>query len=345
MLSISDFIIAVVSAFVISWITTPFLKKIAEKFEILDKPNESHKSQVKAIPYLGGVALVFSVVCVTFFGTALRFNGESTFVSLAVFILLPALLLSVVGLVDDIKKLSPTSRFVVQTIAGVFTAIALVSTKTAGSPIGLFWFDFLISILWIVGIANSINFLDNHDGGAAGIVATSSFFLFVLAQMSSQSLIAALSIAMCGACLGFLVWNKHPASIYMGDAGALFLGTLLAGILVRFNPDTGNRFASFLMPVLLVAIPILDTSVAVFSRIVRGKSPFNGGRDHLSHRLLRIGYSSANAPRILWLYSSIFGSTTVVIALSNELLQTYLSFLAIGFWVLLFAKFWRIPHE
>jgi UDP-GlcNAc:undecaprenyl-phosphate GlcNAc-1-phosphate transferase len=321
------------------------MRKIAQTFRIFDKPNEHHKTHRIAIPYLGGLAIIISVVSVSSVGTIIGFNKEPAYLNLAVYIILPALVLSIVGLVDDIKKLTPRSRFVVQTIAGLFTATALVFTNTAGTPLGIFWLDYLISILWIVGIANSINFLDNHDGGAAGIVAVSSFFLFLLAEAGSQFLIAALALALCGSCLGFLIWNKHPASIYMGDAGALFLGTLLAGLLVRFNPESGNRFASFLMPIFLVAIPILDTSIAVISRMARKKSPFEGGRDHLSHRLMRKGFSASNTPRILWSLSGIFGIGTLILANLPEIFQSFFSLVLMILWLSLFRYFWKVSHE
>ena len=340
-----DLFLSMSTSFCLTCIATPILRTTAERLGIIDKPDENHKSHSKAVPYLGGLAIVFGVTSVTVIGTTLRFRGDIIFLHLALYVLLPAMVLSIVGLVDDIKKLSPSSRFFVQTLAGVFTASVLVNSDNAGTPLGIVWVDFLISVLWIIGITNSVNFLDNHDGGAAGVVAISSFLLFILAQMSDQTLIAALSLTLSAACLGFLVWNRYPASIYMGDAGALFLGTLLAGLLIRFDPESENRFASFAMPFLLVAVPILDTSIAVVSRIVRKKSPFEGGRDHLSHRLMRRGFSITTTPRILWALSLVFGILTIIIASSSYILQTYLTIGGIVFWILSFRYFWNIPHE
>jgi UDP-GlcNAc:undecaprenyl-phosphate/decaprenyl-phosphate GlcNAc-1-phosphate transferase len=164
----------------------------------------------------------------------------------------------------------------------------LILNDNIGNPTGITVLDAAITVLWIVGICNSINFFDNLDGGAAGTVAITAISLTYLAITGDQYFIAALSIVVAGSTLGFLIWNRAPARIYMGDAGALFLGLLIATLTVRFKPSADNSLTSFAIPVLLLAIPILDTTVAVLSRFRRKVSPFQGGKDHLSHRLVRI---------------------------------------------------------
>ena len=124
--------------------------------------------------------------------------------------------------------------------------------------------------MWVVGICNSINFFDNLDGGAAGTTAISSIALSIVTIQNGQLFIAGLALVVAGSTLGFLIWNKSPARIYMGDAGALFLGLLMATLTLRFEPSTINSITSFALPVLLLAVPILDTSVAVLSRLRRG---------------------------------------------------------------------------
>jgi UDP-GlcNAc:undecaprenyl-phosphate GlcNAc-1-phosphate transferase len=142
-----------------------------------------------------------------------------------------------------------------------------------------------------------------------------------------------------GATLGFLIWNKSPARIYMGDAGALFLGVLIATIAVRLNPETDSRFASFAIPILLLAIPILDTTVAVISRLRRGVSPFQGGKDHLSHRLIRTGLSRKVTAILLWLLSAIFAVIAIIISL--DLFVNKFAVLSFGIilWVFLLVVF------
>jgi UDP-GlcNAc:undecaprenyl-phosphate GlcNAc-1-phosphate transferase len=153
------------------------------------------------------------------------------------------------------------------------------------------------------------------DGGAAGTVAITAISLTYLAITGDQYFIAALSIVVAGSTLGFLIWNRAPARIYMGDAGALFLGLLIATLTVRFKPSTDNSVSSFAIPVLLLAIPILDTTVAVFSRLRRKVSPFQGGKDHLSHRLVRYGLSRKVAAIVLWSLSALYGLFAVLISM------------------------------
>jgi UDP-GlcNAc:undecaprenyl-phosphate GlcNAc-1-phosphate transferase len=250
-------------------------------------------------------------------------------------------LLGLIGLWDDIRNLPPLPRFIAQTFAGVFTASILIITDNIGNPTGSSIFDSIITVVWIVGICNSINFFDNLDGGAAGTVAISSIALAYLALNGDQYLIAALSVVTAGSTLGFLVWNKSPAKIYMGDAGALFLGVLLATLTVRFDPTAQTQLGSFLIPVFLLAIPILDTTVAVLSRIRRHLSPFQGGQDHLSHRLIRSGLTRKTSAIILWSLSGLFAGASVLLSNTS---QSYTNCLLIGAgltWILLFIGFFR----
>ena len=192
-----------------------------------------------------------------------------------------------------------------------------------------------------MGICNSINFFDNLDGGAAGTVAISSIGLAYMAINGDQYLIAALAIVTSGSTLGFLVWNKSPAKIYMGDAGALFLGVLLATLTIRFEPKSATQIGSYLTPLFLLAIPILDTSVAVFSRIRRHISPFQGGQDHLSHRLIRSGISRKQSAFILWALSGLFATVSILLSQLSASASNYLLAGALVAWITLFIKFFK----
>jgi UDP-GlcNAc:undecaprenyl-phosphate GlcNAc-1-phosphate transferase len=249
--------------------------------------------------------------------------------------------LGLIGLWDDMKNLPPLPRFVAQTIAGVFTAVLLVATENVGNPTGSEIFDTMFTIVWVVGICNSINFFDNLDGGAAGTVAVSSIALAILALSGDQYLIAALATVTAGATLGFLIWNKSPARIYMGDAGALFLGVLLATLTIRLNPETQTQIGSYFTPVFLLAVPILDTTVAVLSRIKRHISPFQGGQDHLSHRLIRAGLTRRKAALSLWTLSALFAAVAILISQVSEMVEIWLITGSALLWILLFVLFFR----
>jgi UDP-GlcNAc:undecaprenyl-phosphate GlcNAc-1-phosphate transferase len=314
------------------------MKQIALKTGIVDQPNQSHKTHTNAVPYLGGVAIILTIVMTTLAGaTFIDLNRDT--ITLALSVIVPALFLGVIGLIDDIRQLTPVSRFIAQTLTGIFTATFLIITSTVGSPTGIKGLDFLITVFWIVGVTNSINFFDNHDGGASGAVAIASLGLFFLASVSGQYFIAALSIVLSGACVGFLFWNRNPARIYMGDAGALFLGMMIASLLVRFDPIPINRLASFSIPIFILAIPILDTSVAVLSRLRRGKSPFEGGKDHLSHRLTRLGLTRKATAFTLWLLTGFYGLIAVVISSASYRFEGLLVFVGLMSWLALFCFF------
>ena len=330
--------------FVISYlfvgVLTPIMRRIAIATDVVDRPNSSHKSHKKPVPYLGGVAIIIGVVTVSYSASLFSEFTSSTF-WLATSVLGPALLLGLIGLWDDLKNLPPLPRFIAQSVAGIFTASILIVTNNVGNPTGSKIFDSIITVIWVVGICNSINFFDNLDGGAAGTVAISAIALAFLALDGDQYLIAALATVTAGATLGFLVWNKSPAKIYMGDAGALFLGVLLATLTVRFQPTTNTQLGAYLTPVFLLAIPIMDTSVAVVSRLRRHLSPFQGGQDHLSHRLIRFGLSRKQSAFVLWALCGLFASIAILLSKSTQQISLFLIFGSLIFWIMLFALFFR----
>jgi len=345
-LSISslEYFLLFVSSYALVGILTPLMRRIAISKNILDRPDSTHKSHTSPTPYLGGVAITIGVLIITYSALIMSGAGANNF-WLATSLLGPAVVIGVIGLWDDIKNLHPLPRFIGQSIAGVVVASILILTNNLGNPTGSTLLDIFITVFWIVGICNSINFFDNLDGGAAGTTAISAIALCILTLSNGQTYLAALSLVIAGATLGFLIWNKSPARIYMGDAGALFLGVLLATLTIRLNPDTQTQFASLITPMLLLAIPILDTSVAVFSRIQRGISPFKGGQDHLSHRLIRHGVSRKKAAISLWSLSALFGLLAVILTVVNKNLESSITITSLLFWLILFIGFSRTTHE
>jgi len=335
-----DYFYLFVISYVLVGVLTPLMRKIALAQGVLDRPNSAHKSHKNPVPYLGGIAIIIGVVIVSYIALISNKFTWSNF-WLATSILGPAIAMGLVGLWDDLKSLNPLPRFIGQSIAGIFVAIILILNDNIGNPTGITALDVAITVLWIVGICNSINFFDNLDGGAAGTVAITAISLTYLAITGDQYFIAALSIVVAGSTLGFLIWNRAPARIYMGDAGALFLGLLIATLTVRFNPSTDNLLTSFAIPVLLLAIPILDTTVAVLSRLRRKVSPFQGGKDHLSHRLVRAGLSRRLSAVTLWSLTGLFGFFAVLISRLSNGYEVTVGLIAIAFWLLLFISFFR----
>jgi UDP-GlcNAc:undecaprenyl-phosphate GlcNAc-1-phosphate transferase len=322
---------------------TPLIRQFAISREILDHPNSAHKSHLNPIPYLGGVAIILGIVLVTYL--AILFSNLSlSNVLLATSLIMPALAMGLIGLWDDIRSLHPFPRFIGQTISGVVVAILLILTNNFGNPTGSMIIDLFITSFWIVGICNSINFFDNLDGGAAGTTAVSALAITYLAINNNQTFIGSLSIVVAGACLGFLIWNRPPARIYMGDAGALFLGVLIATLTIRLKPSTETSIASFATPVLILAVPILDTSVAVISRLKRKVSPFQGGKDHLSHRLIKMGISRKTTALLLCILSSFFALLAILMNTSFPVHEYFFVMLAALIWILLFGAFLNLKE-
>ena len=339
-----EYFLLFISSYALVGILTPLMRRIAISKEILDRPDSNHKSHTSPTPYLGGVAVAIGVLIVTYSALIMSGAGANNF-WLATSLLGPAVAIGVIGLLDDIKNLHPLPRFIGQSISGVVVASLLIFTNNLGNPTGSTLLDVFITILWIVGICNSINFFDNVDGGAAGTTAISTIAICILTLSNGQIFLAALSLVVAGATLGFLIWNKSPAKIYMGDAGALFLGVLIATLAIRLNPETQTQLASFTTPILLLAIPLLDTCVAVFSRIQRGISPFKGGQDHLSHRLVRYGLSRKKVVISLWALSALFGSLAVILTIVNKNLEVFIVIASSLLWLMLFIGFSRTAHQ
>jgi len=328
------------TALVVVGVLTPYARRFAISHQIYDVPNSSHKSHVEPIPYLGGLAIIIGTIVIAYAALFAReFSAKN--LALETSVLGPALLLGMVGLWDDIKNLKPLPRLIMQSTVGVFTAILLLVTNTMGTPTGHAWLDGLITLIWIVGICNSINFFDNVDGGAAGTVAISSIALAYLGYQGGQYFVAALSAVVAGATIGFLLWNRSPARIYMGDAGALFLGVLIATLTIRFHPHAQTKWTSFSTKILLLAVPILDTSVAVTSRLLRRVSPFQGGQDHLSHRLIRAGLERRIAVFVLWGMTAGFALCAAVIPSVSRLTEEILVGGAVAVWIMMFSLFLR----
>ncbi len=317
MISAFQYFSLFVSSFLIVTLLTPYLRKIALLTNFVDYPNSAHKSHLKATPYLGGVAILLGVVVTSYVALISQSNLRGN-IWTATSLFGPAIILGIVGLVDDRKNLPPLPRFIAQSSVGIFSAIVLISTDTMGNPTGNWFLDAAITVIWIVGVSNSINFFDNLDGGAAGAVAATALGLYLIALDNGQFLISATAITVLASMTGFLIWNKSPAKIYMGDAGALFLGVILSVLTLRLDPMVEGQIYSFAIPLLLLAVPILDTAVAVLSRMRRRVSIFQGGRDHLSHRLLRKGFSKKQSALILWSLSGVYSGVAVVIAMNHS---------------------------
>jgi UDP-GlcNAc:undecaprenyl-phosphate GlcNAc-1-phosphate transferase len=221
---------------------------------------------------------------------------------------------------DDKYGLRPRAKLVGQ----VLGALALIATGVRIEFLHNDILDYTLTIFWVVGICNAINLMDNMNGLAGGVSAVASLFFFALAALNNQALVAPLSIALFGACIGFLRYNfGHTASIFMGDTGSLFLGFMLAtvGIKVRFPNARVDDHVTWLIPIIVLAVPIFDTTLVTISRLRRHISPATPGKDHFSHRLVRLGMSHREAVMFIYLVAALLGVAALVVYAATNTLQ------------------------
>lgn len=283
--------------------STPVVRRFAQRVGFLDKP-AARKLQKHPIPLMGGVAIYAG------FLISLVLFGRHYLPELAG-ILGGATLLSLLGLWDDRVELPAAVKLLGQIAA----TAGLILTK-ARIQLGWLpdWTNIVLTVLWVVGISNAINFLDNMDGLAGGISAVAAAYFMVIAAMNGQYLVSSLAAAVFGACLGFLVFNSRPASIFMGDAGSLFLGFVLAVIGIKLRFPANINTITWMVPVLVMGVPIFDTALVIVSRSRRGVNPFTtAGKDHTSHRLVRLGFTQREAVFALYLVSCFLGLLAILI--------------------------------
>ena len=293
----TTFMLIFASALVMAIGGTPLVRRIALRLGVTDQPN-ARKIHVNPIPLLGGVAIYGAfIAALLLFGDRFRINELLS-------ILIGASLMSFLGVWDDRQSLSPLLKLVGQFLAASILVIS-------GVYIGTFPWEALniaVTLLWVVVVTNAMNLMDNMDGLSGGIGAVAAIFFLLLAAMNDQYLVGALSAALVGACLGFLVYNFNPASIFMGDAGALFLGFILAAVAIKLRFPEGVQIVTWMVPVLILGLPLFDTALVIFSRLRRGLNPLTTpGKDHTSHRLVALGYTRREAVLICYLICAGLG--------------------------------------
>lgn len=291
-----SFILVFMIALAVTVVSTPGIRWLALRTSFVDAP-QARKVHKTPMPLMGGVAIFAGAIL----AILLVFRNEiPRQIAGAV---IAGSVVATIGLVDDRRGVPPWLRLMVQFAA--FLILVWFGVRThLPIPEGL---NYLLTFFWLAGITNSINLMDNMDGLSAGVVGVAAAFMTLLGAMNNQYLVSALAAAILGACLGFLRYNFKPAQIFMGDAGAYFLGFWLAvlGIQLRFPQNV--HIVTWMVPVMILGLPIFDTTLVVVSRLRRGVHPFTGGRDHVSHRLVRLGFSQREAVLILYLIAGAFG--------------------------------------
>ena len=310
------YLITFLIAFIVSLVLTPCFRFIAKKFDIYDRPTSAVKTHKESVPYLGGIAIwsgwVISLIAIRFitdFPTGTLNNLRSVIVG--------SFLLLLLGLCDDIKKggLGFKFKFLIQIIACV---IVVVLFDIRINFIENYTLSVLLSIFWIIGLSNAFNLIDIMDGLSCGTAAISAFFFFIIALPSEMIYVNFCAIALCAACLGFIPFNLSKSKkIFMGDTGSLSIGFILATIAMGTSYTKINPIAVF-APLLILAVPIYETTFVSIIRILKGKNPFLGSKDHFPLRLEKMGYSRKQILMFVYILSFILGIFSYTLVNLND---------------------------
>jgi len=311
-------------AFLIAFTTTPVVRVIAFKLGAIDDPKRDDRRMHKEpTPRIGGLAIFIGFVS----ATMLFADYSPTLLA----IWFGGLILVVLGILDDIFTLNTFLKLGVQVLVAfiaVWQGMTIEFINLFGNYIVFGIFEIPITVLWIVGLTNAINFIDGLDGLSCGVSAICSIALLLVTLTSSDNGALALIMAiMAGSCLGFLPYNSNPAKIFMGDSGALFLGYTFAVLsidgLFKFN-----MVMSFLIPLSIFGVPLFDTVFAIVRRTLKGQKPWTADKGHLHHRLINMGFNQKQSVHILYAISGILGISAIMLA--NEMWIKTIGIIIIG---------------
>ena len=321
-------------SYIIALILTPFFRYIAKIFDIYDRPLTAVKTHKVSTPYLGGLAIwcgwVISLILIRFitnFPTGTLNNLRSVIVG--------SFLLLFLGLCDDIKKggLGFKFKFLIQIIACLIVVIGFdIRIKFIENYI----LSVLISIFWIIGLSNAFNLIDIMDGLSCGVALISAFFFFIIALPNEMIYVNFCAIALVASCLGFLPYNlSKKKKIFMGDTGSLSIGFILA-IIAMGTSYTKISPVGVFAPLLILAVPIYETIFVSIMRMIKGKNPFLGSKDHFPLRLEKIGYSRKQILIFVYILSFILGIFAYTIVNLNDNIS-YLIFSLVIILLVLFS--------
>ena len=310
-------LLALLVALVVSFLMTPVVKTFAYKVGAIDVPKDNRRMHKTPIPRLGGLAIFIGfMVSILLFA---KIDPEMKS------ILLGAVIIVVLGVVDDIMALPAMLKFVVQIGAALIPALSGVQILAFSNPNifseKLYWvlggLSVPFTVLWIVALTNAVNLIDGLDGLANGVSAISATTMLVIALMASEMQVAIVMAALVGASVGFMPYNLNPAKMFMGDTGATFLGYILATMSIQ-GLFKYYAVISFVVPFMILGLPIFDTAFAFIRRIAHGQSPMHADRSHIHHRLIDMGLNQKQAVATLYVISAILGLSAVVLTTSGE---------------------------
>lgn len=309
---------ALVVALLISFISTPVVKSIAQRVGAMDIPKDNRRMHHHPIPRMGGLAIFLGFLLSALIFVPMDQANRG--------MLLGAVVIVILGIFDDIYALPALPKLLVQIGAALIAVLHGNVIEVLSNP-NLFsenpyWslgsLAIPLSVIWIVAITNAVNLIDGLDGLAVGVATISSLTMLVIAMLVSDGMVALMMAALAGGCIGFMPYNMNPAKIFMGDTGSTFLGFVLAVVSIQglFKFYT---IISFAVPFLMLGLPLFDTCFAILRRLAKGQSPMAPDRSHVHHRLIDMGFSQKQAVAILYVVSAILGLSAVVLTTSGAL--------------------------
>lgn len=299
-------ILAIIFAGLLSFTLTPPVRVLAHKLNAIDVPADNRRMHKKPIPRMGGLAIfvAFAVAVLIFSDINKELCG----------LLVGAIIIVIIGMLDDIYRLNAWLKLIVQIVAAIIPVLFGISIDFInffGKYVvfnGIF--SSIITVIWIVAVTNAVNLIDGLDGLACGVSTISAFSIMTFALIQLNYSVALIVAILAGSCLGFLPYNRNPARIFMGDTGALFLGYTLSVVSVvgLFKFDA---FVSFWIPFLIFALPLADTAFATLRRIINRRPIFSPDRGHFHHRLIDVGFTQKQAVSVLYAVSALFSISAI----------------------------------
>ncbi|GAB4290540.1 MAG: MraY family glycosyltransferase [Myxococcota bacterium] len=289
------------SAIISLWII-PILARAAKKHSIVDKPSTPLKNQKEPVPYFGGLGVFIAFLA----SVSITFDFSKSVLG----VIFGSTLILLLGLIDDLGVLAPLVKLSGQ----ILVAIVLIKSGIHIDIVFLpKWLDYLLTLFWVVGIVNAFNIIDIMDGLAGSVALVAAIANGFFAFWNGETMIALLSLALGGGVLGFLKYNWRPASIYLGDTGSMFIGFILAALAMN-NTYTAVNDLALLSPVLILGVPIFDTTLVTILRIRNGRSPMFGSPDHFAIRLAKIGFSPKKVALLAALVTLLLSVVAVIIS-------------------------------
>jgi UDP-GlcNAc:undecaprenyl-phosphate GlcNAc-1-phosphate transferase len=320
---------ALAATLFIGWISIP----VARRLGLVDLPGSApHKQHESPTPLAGGVVLLLTLLICTWLGGCLH----NTFIKATFIAVLPVFF---IGLWDDFKGLTPPIKLAGQILAAILLIRQGVYIRIFESPEFFIygsgpvyvWLDWILTVFWLVGITNAFNFVDSMDGLAVGLGGLAAAFFLLVTFDAYQTGLVQLSALMIGVCIGLYFFNSPPAMLFLGDSGAQTLGFILGALAIAYSPIDANQASSWVVPILLLGVPIFDTCLVVYSRW-RGKRPIHkAGRDHTYHRLLHRGIASQKVVLIMHIGGLVLGSLAMLILRQPPLTANTVFFLVLIF--------------